>query len=41
MREYLTCPRGLLAGEVVALEGEEYRVRGFGPAVPSLSRMAR
>jgi F420-dependent oxidoreductase-like protein len=34
LREYLTCLRGLLAGEVVAFEGEEFRVRGVGLAVP-------
>jgi 5,10-methylenetetrahydromethanopterin reductase len=34
LREYLTCLRGLLAGQTVTFEGEEFHVRGFQLTVP-------
>jgi F420-dependent oxidoreductase-like protein len=34
LREYLTCLRGLLAGETVTFHGEEYRIDGFTLVVP-------
>jgi F420-dependent oxidoreductase-like protein len=34
MREYLTCLRGLLAGDTVTFDGEEFHIRSFALAVP-------
>lgn len=34
LREYLTCLRGLLAGQTVTFEGEEFHIRGFQLTVP-------
>src|ERR687887_2601179 len=37
MREYLTCLRGLLAGEAVQFEGEEFHVASYRLDVPGAS----